>query len=199
MTNLLVSKATIFGLIPVGRVNRDSTGLDPSYSWWRATVHPVKTTRDIGCTTDARPGLADAIKGHKSAARSPGSGLPSDSAGRASPRRTSRVVVRPHGERSAGPIPSKGSWRECDTRIAYQSGPRRGEPRSRQAPDMCALLRESSAPTNTQARPDKAGNAGDDARCLKERPSSPGERRPAESELGLSIGDRQDIATAAAP
>jgi hypothetical protein len=155
MTNLLVSKATIYGLIPVGRVVRDSTEV----------LTPAIAGREPQCIR-AKPREISGVL------RMQASGQPTPSA-------------------STGPISSEGSGRECDTRIAHQSGPRRGTPRSRQAPDVCALLRQSSAPTNTQARPDKAGNAGDDARCLK----SGGHRRgrggpPSLSSVSASATDR---------
>ena len=88
---------------------------------------------------------------------------PGDPARRTRPRRASRGVLQADGHRPTGRTTITEKWARARHRSAHKLGPRRAKPRGRlKAPDVCASLRQSPAPTdNLTARPD-ADNTGDD-------------------------------------
>ena len=109
----------------------------------------------------------------------PGSGRPTgDPRRRARTRRASRGRPTSGWSTTSRPERRREKWARARHRSAHKLGPRRAKLRGRlKAPDVCASLRQSPAPTDNLTRHDNADNPGDDHLLRKYRPQ-PRQSRP---------------------
>ena len=131
----------------------------------------------------------------------PGSGAPTTRSARPSASSPSRPRPPTSGwSKTSRPEPRREKWARARHRSAHKIGPRRAKPRGRlKAPDVCASLRQSPAPTDNLTRHDqrRQPRRRPAAQIPANRPDRPAlERTRAHRSRSEALGDRPRPRTA---
>ena len=143
-----------------------------------AHQHPSLTRRSSGGSSSppAHPSTR---------AAPPGSGPPTTRSAPPNARSPSKPRSPTSGwSKTNKPAARREKWARARHRSAHKLGPRRAKPRGRlKAPDVCASLRQSPAPTNNLRLDKRAGKTGDSAGCPNTGQDAPIDTSPDQTEL----------------